>query len=130
MRWLENLRASTELLGQPQRCVHVGDQESDIFDLFGMAQQLETHFLVRTRGNRLADGSPETVAETSGEVHAGDCIASLYETVKAKSQRPCWKSATGVYAFRPPGQEETLSGTDDYRDRGARTRNAVRSGPD
>jgi hypothetical protein len=52
LRWLENLRASTELLGQPQRCVHVGDQESDIFDLFGTAQQLGTHFLVRTRGAR------------------------------------------------------------------------------
>jgi len=67
VRWLENLRASTELLGQPQRCVHVGDQESDIFDLFGMAQQLGTHFLGRTRADRLADGGPETVAEAIGQ---------------------------------------------------------------
>jgi hypothetical protein len=66
VRWLENLRSSTELLGQPQRCVHVGDQESDIFDLFGAAQQLGTHFLVRTRADRLADGGPETVAEAVG----------------------------------------------------------------
>jgi len=63
VRWLENLRSSTELLGQPERVVHVGDQESDIFDLFGVAQQLGTHFLVRTRADRLADGGPETVAE-------------------------------------------------------------------
>ena len=67
LRWLENLRVSTELLGQPQRCVHVGDQKSDIFDLFGMAQQLGTHFLVRTRADRLADGGPETVAEAIGQ---------------------------------------------------------------
>jgi hypothetical protein len=66
VRWLENLRSSTKLLGQPQRCVHVGDQESDIFDLFGTAQQLGTHFLVRTRADRLADGGPETVAEAIG----------------------------------------------------------------
>jgi hypothetical protein len=66
-RWLENLRSSTELLGQPQRSVHVGDQESDIFDLFGVAQQLGTHFLVRTRADRLADGGPETVAEAIGK---------------------------------------------------------------
>jgi hypothetical protein len=66
VRWLENLRSSTKLLGQPQRCVHVGDQESDIFDLFGTAQQLGTHFLVRTRADRLADGGPETVAEVIG----------------------------------------------------------------
>jgi len=63
MRWLENLRSSTELLGQPHRCVHVGDQESDIFDLFATAQQLGTHFLIRTRADRLADGGPDTVAE-------------------------------------------------------------------
>jgi hypothetical protein len=67
VRWLENLRSSTELLAQPQRCVHVGDQESDIFDLFGTAQQLGTHFLVRTRADRLADGGPETVAEAVGQ---------------------------------------------------------------
>jgi hypothetical protein len=63
MRWLENLRSSTELLGQPHRCVHVGDQESDIFDLFATAQQLGAHFLIRTRADRLADGGPDTLAE-------------------------------------------------------------------
>lgn len=66
VRWLENLRCSTELLGQPQRSVHAGDQDSDIFDLFGAADRLGTHFLVRTRAGRLADGGPETVAETIG----------------------------------------------------------------
>jgi Transposase DNA-binding len=30
MRWLDNLRLSTELIGAPERCVHVGDRESDI----------------------------------------------------------------------------------------------------
>ena len=67
MRWLENLRASTALLAQPARAVHVGDQESDIFDLFAVVRQLETHFLVRTRADRLADGGPETVAEAIGQ---------------------------------------------------------------
>ena len=64
LRWLENLRASTALLGQAERLVHVGDQESDIFDLFAVARQSGTHFLVRTRGDRLADGGPETVTES------------------------------------------------------------------
>jgi len=66
VRWLENLRSSTALLGQPQRSVHVGDQESDIFDLFAAAQQMGTHFLIRTRADRLADGGPQTVAEAVG----------------------------------------------------------------
>ncbi|WP_367727726.1 transposase DNA-binding-containing protein [Agrobacterium radiobacter] len=30
VRWLENLRQSVGLLGQPDRCIHVGDRESDI----------------------------------------------------------------------------------------------------
>jgi hypothetical protein len=53
-RWLENLRQSTALLAQPQRCVHVGDRESDIYELFCLAHDLQTNFLVRTCVDRLA----------------------------------------------------------------------------
>jgi hypothetical protein len=31
IRWLENLKQSTELLGEAQRYVHIGDRESDIY---------------------------------------------------------------------------------------------------
>jgi hypothetical protein len=47
-RWIENLRQSTARLGDPDRCVHIGDRESDIFELFCAASELGTHFLVRT----------------------------------------------------------------------------------
>ncbi|WP_244600725.1 hypothetical protein [Agrobacterium sp. LAD9] len=30
IRWLQNLRQSVERLGQPDRCIHVGDRESVI----------------------------------------------------------------------------------------------------
>jgi hypothetical protein len=43
IRWLENLRQSTALLDCPQRCIHVGDRESDIYELFCAAKQVETH---------------------------------------------------------------------------------------
>lgn len=33
-RWLENLKQSTELLGKAERCVHIGDRESDIYSCF------------------------------------------------------------------------------------------------
>jgi Transposase DNA-binding len=33
-RWLQNLEQATELLGDPERCVHIGDRESDIYELF------------------------------------------------------------------------------------------------
>ena len=34
IRWLENVQQSTELLGDATRCVHIGDRESDIYELF------------------------------------------------------------------------------------------------
>jgi hypothetical protein len=54
-RWLENLRQSMALLTDPGRCVHVGDRESDIYELFCLAQDLGTRFLVRVQTNRLAE---------------------------------------------------------------------------
>ena len=63
IRWLENLRQSTELLDDPGRCVHIGDRESDIFELFCLAQQLGTHFLVRTCVDRLAGDGEHTVRD-------------------------------------------------------------------
>jgi hypothetical protein len=31
IRWLENLQHATALVGEPQRCIHIGDRESDIY---------------------------------------------------------------------------------------------------
>ena len=66
-RWLENMRQSTELLGEPARCVHIGDRESDIYELFCTAQELGTHFLVRTCVDRLAGDGGHTIADEMGE---------------------------------------------------------------
>ena len=63
IRWLGNLRHSTELLNDPGRCVHIGDRESDIYELFCLAQQLSTHFLVRTCVDRLAGDGGHTVRD-------------------------------------------------------------------
>ena len=37
MRWLDNLRQSTDLLGDPACWVHIGDREGDIWELFCLA---------------------------------------------------------------------------------------------
>jgi len=66
-RWLENMRQSTELLGDPGRCVHIGDRESDIYELFCTARELGTHFLVRTCVDRLAGDGGHTVADEMRE---------------------------------------------------------------
>lgn len=63
IRWLENMRQSTELFGEPQRCIQVGDRESDIYELFDMANKLKTHFLVRTSVDRLAGNGDHTISK-------------------------------------------------------------------
>jgi Transposase DNA-binding/Transposase DDE domain len=68
VRWLENLRQSTELFEEPDRCVHVGDRESDIYELFCMAQDLKTHFLVRACVDRLTKNGEHTIEDEMQEV--------------------------------------------------------------
>ncbi|WP_229169101.1 hypothetical protein [Bradyrhizobium altum] len=51
---MENLKQSTELFEKPSQCIHIGNREADIYELFCAAQEVGTHFLVRTCVNRLA----------------------------------------------------------------------------
>jgi hypothetical protein len=62
-RRLENLRQAAALLAPADRGVHIGDRESDIYELFCEAQQVKTHFLFRTCVDRLAEDGKRTVAE-------------------------------------------------------------------
>jgi Transposase DNA-binding len=68
IRWLENVQQSTELLGEPGRCVHVADREGDIYELFCAAQEAGTHFLIRTCVDRLAGDGDHTIADEMDEV--------------------------------------------------------------
>ncbi len=67
-RWLENVKQSTALLAEPERLVHIGDRESDIYELFSTAHQAGTHFLLRTCVDRLAGEGDHTVADEMREV--------------------------------------------------------------
>ncbi len=78
VRWLENLGQSIGRLGRPDRCVHVGDRESDIYELYCLTQELGTHFVVRTCVDRLAgDGSHTVAAEMSDLDAAGQHIIEV-----------------------------------------------------
>jgi hypothetical protein len=70
IRWLKNLQESTRLLDTPGRCVHIGDRESDIYELFCAAQETQTHFVLRTCADRLAGDGDHTVEEEMEDV---DC---------------------------------------------------------
>ena len=67
MRWLDNLRQSTELLGDPARCVHICDREGDIWELFCLAEELDTHFLIRRCSDRFAGDGSGTVESIMAE---------------------------------------------------------------
>ena len=67
IRWLDSLRQSVGLLGDPGRCVHVADRESDVYELFCLARELGTHFVVRTCNDRLVGDGTHTVAAEMAE---------------------------------------------------------------
>lgn len=68
VRWLDTLRQSIGLLGKPARCIHVGDRESDIFELYCLTRDLGTHFVVRTQTDRLAGDGDHTISDEMDEV--------------------------------------------------------------
>ena len=68
IRWLECMRQSVALFGAPERCIHIGDRENDIYEFFCTAQALSTHFLVRTCVDRLAGDGQHTIADEMAEV--------------------------------------------------------------
>lgn len=67
-RWLENMRHSISLLQKPEKYVHIGDRESDIYELFSLGEDLKTHFLIRTCVDRLSGDESNTIeAEMKAE---------------------------------------------------------------
>lgn len=68
LRWLRNLQHATALLGEPARCVHVGDRESDIYELFCAAQDAGTHFLIRSCANRRTEDGTSRLEAVMAEV--------------------------------------------------------------
>jgi hypothetical protein len=70
VRWLDNMLLSSGRLGNPARCVHIGDREADIYELFCLAADIGTHFVIRTHTDRLAGEGDHTV---SAEMEDGRC---------------------------------------------------------
>lgn len=67
IRWLQNVQQATANLGDASRCVHIGDRESDIYELFCECESLQTRFLFRTCVDRRAENGDRTVYEVMEE---------------------------------------------------------------
>jgi Transposase DNA-binding len=94
-RWLENVRQATALFDEPQRCVHIGDRESDIYELFCTAQQAGTHFLLRTCVDRLARDGSCTVSAVMKQVR----VKGLHR-VCVKDRKGNWSEAVLAIKYR------------------------------
>lgn len=109
IRWLENLRQSTELLGDPGRCVHIGDRESDIYELFCLAHRLGTHFLVRTCVDRLAgDGTTTVTAEIKDSELRG------LHSLQVRNRQGEFTTAVLELRFRPRVVRSPIGKQKDY----------------
>jgi len=87
MRWLDNLRRSTELFGAPERFDHIGDRESDIYELSCLAQDLRTNFLVRSCVDRLAENGGTTIAKVMAEVRVSGTYEIRFRDPQGAEQR-------------------------------------------
>jgi hypothetical protein len=94
-RWIENLRQSTALLGAPERCVHVGDRESDIYEFFCAARDEGTHFLIRACADRLIENGEITVSDKMSEVK----VKGLHR-IKFRDAQGKWVEALLELRFR------------------------------
>ena len=91
-----NLKQSTQLLDHQGRCIHIGDRESDIYELFCAAQEIGTHFLIRTC---LARDGDHTIGRRNGRGRRQKgSIASNLETATAIPTRPFLRSGIARFA--------------------------------
>ena len=102
MRWLENMRASTELIGAPHRCVHIGDRESDIYELFCLAQEIGTSFLVRSCVDRLAEDGTTTIAQVMSDVEASGTHLVRFRDNSGQQQEACLSVKYTTMTVCPP----------------------------
>ena len=102
MRWLDNLRLSTELTGTPERCVHVGDRESDIYELYCLAQDLGTNFLVRSCVDRLAEDGDTTIAKVMTQVQSSGTHEVRFRDAQGKDHCAVLSVRYATMTVRPP----------------------------
>lgn len=102
MRWLDNLRRSTELSGAPERCVHIGDRESDIFELYCLAQELGTQFLVRSCVDRLAEAGDTTISRVMADITPSGIHNIRFRDAKGVEQTAGLQVKFASMTIRPP----------------------------
>ncbi len=79
LRWLTSMKKTVSMFdGQNKQVVTIADREADIYDLFHLAEGMNTHFLVRASQNRRINKTA-IYSEVSGEM--------LWDFMKKKKYR-------------------------------------------
>jgi hypothetical protein len=102
IRWLENLRAATQVLGDADRCVHIGDRESDIFELFCAARDAGTHFVLRSCVDRLCGPGKQRVSRQMDLFPAQGQHVIRVHTECGKLREACLSIRYQRLLLRPP----------------------------
>ena len=92
---LENIRQATDLLQRPTHCIHVGDREGDIFELFCTAREAGTKFLVRTCVDRLAKDGGTTLNRVMRRVEVKGIMphfVSFDDETGQRMSNPAWQN--------------------------------------
>lgn len=112
VRWLENLRDATVLLGNPARLVHIGDRENDIYEFFCAARSAGTHFLVRTCVDRLAGNGKQTIADQMSEVAVQGLHDVLVEEGRKTTRAIVELRYRRIHVLPPIGKQKRYSAID------------------
>lgn len=102
MHWLDNLRLSTELAGVPERCVHIGDRESDIYELYCLAEELGTSFLVRSCVDRLAEDGDTTISKVMAQSQSSGTHEVRFRDAQGQDRRAVLTIRHASMTVRPP----------------------------
>ena len=108
VRWLDTLRRPTELIGAPERCVHIGDRESDIYELSCLAQDLGTNFLVRTCVDRLAGAGDTTIAKVMQDTPASGRHRIRFRDASGREREANLTVKFATMVVRPPIGKQKL----------------------
>ncbi|WP_247456269.1 hypothetical protein [Bradyrhizobium sp. 166] len=78
----------------PERCIHIGDRESDIYELYCLTLELGGHFLVRACVDRLAGDGGHTIATEMEETSVKDLHYIDVRDDEGEMTKPRWRSSS------------------------------------
>lgn len=69
-RWIDHLRSTDKLVRETgSQAIHVADRECDIYEFLQAAEEIDTHFVVRSKANRRTQEGPAKKDTSTIQIH-------------------------------------------------------------